>query len=503
MATNPVVAGFDEARAAKAQQRGAYDMLQRKFLADQYANVAAQPLPDIKTDPEGYQKALDTRAKALEAQQKLYTPEHHANLFDHLHGLITGKIQGQQPSSASAPQVPGQTPTADSSGVHPFQPLPADSPVHHASKLISELQQHLKAGAHPIAPKPAPDYKMLAAASTPEERQAAIADAAEKTKHEYKMEEVAAKPKPRDTVQKAEWDAEARKMGLKGYDDPDMTSEQAETIAKNLKSATTAQTWKSVVDGDMIYAVDAHDPTKKTAIGKKSEVTETHYDAIVQQANGDLVKVPMVRYSRKGSGEKIAEIPSAEPTPPESSAAPQAPSVVATPKSKLDHPSHAKMAAKAAKGPVPANAPKPPNVVGHKDTEPENAAKKLVDTAQASYLDVQKAGGNGGKSLDPVGSQGVVLSWLRGRVNRVTATEIAQVRNLGGIFQKFDGNVSSLIRGTMTPQQYQWFLRSAKDNYENAQTVASKYSSPTRANAPQVPDSTGAPKTAEDYLGGR
>jgi hypothetical protein len=30
----------------------------------------------------------------------------------------------------------------------------------------------------------------------------------------------------------------------------------------------------------------------------------------------------------------------------------------------------------------------------------------------------------------------------------------------------------------MTPQQYQWFLRSAKDNYDNAQQVASKYSAP-------------------------
>jgi hypothetical protein len=111
-----------------------------------------------------------------------------------------------------------------------------------------------------------------------------------------------------------------------------------------------------------------------------------------------------------------------------------------------------------------------------KATPQSNAAKKQVDASEKSYLDVQKAGANG--SLDPVGSQGVVLSWLRGRVNRVTATEIASVRNLGGIFDKFDGNVSSLEKGTMSPQQYQWFLRSAKQNYENDKQVASKYDAP-------------------------
>ena len=30
----------------------------------------------------------------------------------------------------------------------------------------------------------------------------------------------------------------------------------------------------------------------------------------------------------------------------------------------------------------------------------------------------------------------------------------------------------------MTDQQREWFLRSAKDNYDNAQEVASKYSAP-------------------------
>lgn len=113
-----------------------------------------------------------------------------------------------------------------------------------------------------------------------------------------------------------------------------------------------------------------------------------------------------------------------------------------------------------------------------KGTPQSNAAKKDADAAESAYLDVQKAGGGDGSTLTPVSSQGIVLAWLRGRVNRVTSQEIASVKNLGGIFDKFDGNVSSLEKGTMTPQQYSWFLKSAKDNFDNKKQVASKYSQP-------------------------
>lgn len=117
-------------------------------------------------------------------------------------------------------------------------------------------------------------------------------------------------------------------------------------------------------------------------------------------------------------------------------------------------------------------------VLGTKGSAESHAAKKDADAAESAYLDVQKAGGGNGSTLTPVSSQGIVLAWLRGRVNRVTSQEIASVKNLGGIFDKFDGNVSSLEKGTMTPQQYSWFLKSAKDNFDNKKQVASKYSQP-------------------------
>jgi hypothetical protein len=106
-----------------------------------------------------------------------------------------------------------------------------------------------------------------------------------------------------------------------------------------------------------------------------------------------------------------------------------------------------------------------------KATPAAAVAKKARDTAQAAYLDVQKAS----QDPTPVGDQGIVLAWLRGRVNRVTATEIQAVNNLGGAQLRLEGNIARIVSGKMTDQQRQWFLRSAKDNYDNARTVASKY----------------------------
>ena len=99
------------------------------------------------------------------------------------------------------------------------------------------------------------------------------------------------------------------------------------------------------------------------------------------------------------------------------------------------------------------------------------AANKNVDIAQNSLLDVQKAS----QDPTPVGDQGIVLAWLRGRVNRVTATEIAAVNNLGGAQLKMEANLVRIASGKMTDQQRNWFLQSAQNNYDNAVTVANKY----------------------------
>ena len=99
---------------------------------------------------------------------------------------------------------------------------------------------------------------------------------------------------------------------------------------------------------------------------------------------------------------------------------------------------------------------------------------KNRDTAYNSYLDVQ----NAERDRTPVGDTGVILAWLRGRVNRVTATEISAVNNLGGAQMKLEGNYVRLVSGKMTDQQRDWFLQSAKNNYDDAVKVANQYTNP-------------------------
>lgn len=134
----------------------------------------------------------------------------------------------------------------------------------------------------------------------------------------------------------------------------------------------------------------------------------------------------------------------------------------------------------------------PGAIVGGRNTGAQTDALKKAQDADKGYLDVQKAG-NGdpsGHKVDPVGSQQIVLAWLRGRVNRVTATEIAAVNNLGGLEMKMEGNYAKIVKGTMSPQQYQWFLKSARDNSETARQVANfssgKGPNPTAPAAPSA-----------------
>lgn len=152
-----------------AANRNSFDMLQRKFLADQYANVAAQPLPEVNpSDPDSqkaYDAALKRKADALKAGQDVYSPDHHASLIDHLHGLITGKLtNGQQPVSGQTPVAPPAPPAppAPQAGTpdHPF----AHNPVYQG------LIDRLKAFKSPEPAQAPTDWKALAAAPSLEQR---------------------------------------------------------------------------------------------------------------------------------------------------------------------------------------------------------------------------------------------------------------------------------------------------------------------------------------------
>ncbi len=203
--------------------------------------------------------------------------------------------------------------------------------------------------------------------------------------------------------------------------------------------------------------------------------SSTTTTSLKQDAQGQWVPITETNYRTPGGGVKLVDpiekpisgaaavpsVPSATKTTPSTGEAKKAP------KSTIKSPS----SAGAARGAGPGNVRVGAALFQGRSPE-ATVANKNVDIAQNSLLDVQKAAQN----PTPVGDQGVVLAWLRGRVNRVTATEIAAVNNLGGAQLKFEGNLTRIVSGKMTDEQRNWFLQSAQNNYDNAITVASKYS---------------------------
>lgn len=198
----------------------------------------------------------------------------------------------------------------------------------------------------------------------------------------------------------------------------------------------------------------------------------------IQESNHRIPGFGDVLHDPLGAMTKPTKVPTHDPASqgnqPPSPGSGAAPAPGATP----THPPHPAAPAVPASGAPPAPRANPNVKVGaplfQGRTPESDAALKNVNAAKSSYLDVQKASND----PTPVGDQGVILAWLRGRVNRVTATEIAAVNNLGGADMRLEGAIVRVVSGKMTDQQRAWFLRSAKDNYDNAVQIANQYTNP-------------------------
>ena len=190
-------------RASRRQDREAQDVLQRKFLADQYQTYANNiRLPDPAADPEGYKKALDLKTQAHDAMQKVYSPDHHASLSEHIHGLIFGPKPAQGAAqSTQAPTLP-TTPVA-APGTAPVTPVapPAHPFDHHPVysdilKGLDALGNHLKGAVEPNGPKqPLPKLSSFAAVPTDSQAQAEDAERLQKLKNEGQLAAVEARGK--------------------------------------------------------------------------------------------------------------------------------------------------------------------------------------------------------------------------------------------------------------------------------------------------------------------
>ena len=151
-------------------------------------------LPDPAADPEGYKKALDLKTQALDAMQKVYSPDHHASLAEHIHGLIFGPKPAQgAPQSTQAPTLP-TTPVA-APGTAPVTPVapPAHPFDHHPVysdiiKGLDALGSRLKGAVEPNGPKqPLPKLSSFAGVPTDSQTKAEEAEHLQKLKNEGQL----------------------------------------------------------------------------------------------------------------------------------------------------------------------------------------------------------------------------------------------------------------------------------------------------------------------------
>lgn len=64
--------------------------------------------------------------------------------------------------------------------------------------------------------------------------------------------------------------------------------------------------------------------------------------------------------------------------------------------------------------------------------------------------------------------KGIVLSWLKGRMNRVTQQEVNTLNNLGGLEMSWDGRMAHIVKGELSARQIAMFAKDAAGSYHDA-----------------------------------
>lgn len=325
-----------------AQQKESLDLLQRQFLAKQYEQYANNiPLPDAKTDPEGYKKALDLRREALESAQKVYAPDHHATLGEHLHGLIFGQKQPQNspvPVSASAPSLQPAGATAPAASPTAAPAPPPDHPfAHHPGYAaildgLKGLESRLKGAVNPNPQANQKPPSLADFAAVPTNEDLARSSEAQKQKDAVTLEKMRADA----TIEAAKIRANAAAVSTpeKAFLNRFALSQGADDYASLTPEQQTqaVMAWKKANAGPVHMQLkpingwlEQYNPVtgEMKKIAKLDQVTvHTGVHYITNALTGEITEVPYTTYTRKDTGQPIeSEGDSGQPTPPKSSQA--------------------------------------------------------------------------------------------------------------------------------------------------------------------------------------
>lgn len=279
------------------------------------------------------------QAAGQDIQNQYPTPEHKGTfLSDILH------IHSQQPSAQPIP--PSPSPANPISGAAP--PIsPAPAPSQGAKDPLGVPYSSAAPPSAPPAPPATPMAAVQAAGAAPtpqaamdlwrqyrgpvavnegiaENRAKAAAGFAqdlEKQRAAAGIQEATIRSHGNVSMQKL--DAAAQSLGADDFSSatPDIKMQ----AMKNMASANRAPAWKSVTDGNSIYAVNSLDPTQKTLLGHKDDLTQRQEFRTMTNPDGSTFLVPVTVWSKKGSSTPVMETQDDQGGAPVSASTPQGP----------------------------------------------------------------------------------------------------------------------------------------------------------------------------------
>lgn len=516
-------------------QQANIDQQHRRALEDQGRQQTLEFNQGILNNPDAPEEA---KLQARQNIQGLYPTPAHAPQFllDLLH-IKHRQAQGNQPQQSQAQSKANaitNTPATGDGGSESTLPGPPDAsnPVQAiqggAAPQVTPSAAPSPASASPSPtsaaqpPIPVAQVRQVAQAQTPDQalqmirayaspQQAANslaqqmqdkmaqreAEIAEK-RGQYGVQEALIRAQGNPSMQKLNGAAQSL-----GADDFASASPEIKMQAiKALHMANITNSWKSVQDGNNIYAVDAHDPNgQRTLIGHKDDLTSHSEWKTMNNPDGSTYLVPVTTWTKKGSSVPIIQTQS-DTTPP----LPVSANTPAVPTSGVSNPPNGGAVTSTAPQPPPVSAKTPNPGARQPGTKPSGGAVKGTSPAPGVPRGAIPFGGKASPLLksdqeqytkaaedatskrqqyenarglldDPTRKTDLelVFSWVRSNVQgagRMTNTEINQAAQVGSFGQRIQNAWSQATTGKLAPEIEKQFIDDIHRAYLSSQKAA-------------------------------
>jgi len=522
-------------------------------MKDEQGNVVDNP---------AYAQAQIDRRNLLAQYTALNSPEQHASFGQRLHGLIFGHPTDQKrepalsPAGAETPQPPAAASLMAPNAAPPAPQHPMAAPNPETEALLAKgqgfmdkLKNHMAAFAHPLPAQPKPDVATIAKYyRDPSEVQfqrnlemwglrGQTAEDVARIRSNYAL---------LNTPEKMRLDSGARALGYDGFMNtpPDIQ----DSLLKQYKSATTLPTWKATEEGNDIYAVDAHDPSKRQLIGHKDDTTQHLVYKTMTMPDGTEYEVPFVEWTKKGSstppittqaspadvkrlaGQTAAPSPASSATPAIPSTTPagvsgtsspepitsvvppalaQTNAQIATANATSKKLNKGKPSPASAKTPLPPGVPKGAIPFGAKESPEAKADQAAYTKALEDSQQKQAAFQNAQGLLDDKNRKTdleLIYAWVRSNVQgagRMTNAEIQQAATAGSWGTRIQNYFSIASTGRLSPEIEQEFMTEIKRANDTAQSQVATLKTqlqqdlnPSSRNAPAAPGAWKPPADA-------